>query len=349
MRPSAPLHLIFAIGILPLILGAMTYFVPVLTRSRTAEPQSLAPTLLALIAGSLVSFSLFYSFSIYPYAAITGLIAVIWQLIWIRGRKRAMLGNPHPGLLWYQLALGALLLGLVSILAGYFMPDHWAALRRFHLHVNILGFIGFTALGTLRVLLPTTGSYPDPQAGVWLLRQWPWLVGGTLLIAIGAAWYSPLALFGLIVWLIPMGQFLLPLITTHRLVIWQPHGATTPLACAVIGLLILLLSGGAHSLGWLSAPPTTQAFIPLFLLPLVTGASSHLLPLWMTQAQQRDRELQLRILLGRHSAGRSALFMLGGLLILAEQGWGLLLILVGLLHYIIRVVMAFFYKTPQKL
>lgn len=98
VRHSAPLHLIFAVGILPLILGAMSYFVPVLTRSRTAETLSLAPTLLALIAGSLVSFSLFYSFSLYPYAAITGLIAVIWQLSWIRGRKRAMLGHPHPGL-----------------------------------------------------------------------------------------------------------------------------------------------------------------------------------------------------------------------------------------------------------
>ncbi|MCW8904939.1 hypothetical protein, partial [Sedimenticola sp.] len=43
LRPSAPLHLIFALGIMPLIMGAMTYFVPVLTRTRAAEPLSLVP------------------------------------------------------------------------------------------------------------------------------------------------------------------------------------------------------------------------------------------------------------------------------------------------------------------
>lgn len=346
-RPSAPLHLIFALGIMPLILGAMTYFVPVLTRTRNASFLALAPALLALVAGGLVSFSLFYAFSVYPFAAVIGLMAVIWKISWIGQRKKEMLGKPHPGLLWYQLALGALLLGLTAILAGYFLPDHWTAIRRLHLHINTLGFIGFTALGTLRVLLPTTGHYADPQAGEWLIRQWPWLMSGTLLIAVGATWFTTLAFLGLICWLRPLVPLLKGLLITHRQAVWQTNGATTPLAGAVLGLLLLILSGGAHSLGWIAPSQTTLAFIPLFLLPLVTGAATHLLPLWITKAQQRDREQLLRIILGQYSIWRTVLFMLGGLFILLGHTAGLFFILVGLGHFILLVLKIFLTSNPM--
>lgn len=334
LRASAPLHLIFALGIMPLIMGAMTYFVPVLTRTRAAEPLSLVPPLLALGAGLLLSFSLFFSFSLYPLAAIVGLVAALWLSIWMQQRKRQTLGRPHPGLLWYQLALLALILGLLAILAGYLLPDQWIQLRRLHLHLNLLGFVGLTALGTLRVLLPTTGGYADPAAGPWLMRQWPWIAVGTLLVAAGAAWSATLALLGLLLWLPPLGQLLKSLLITHRPAIWLAHGATPPLAGAVLGLGIILLSGAAHGLGWLPPTRSTHAFIPLFLLPLVTGAATHLLPLWITAASDHSREQALRLRLGRYSAVRAALFVLGGLLLLGSQNWGVIPVLLALLHFL---------------
>ncbi|MCW8891255.1 MAG: hypothetical protein OQL20_11415, partial [Sedimenticola sp.] len=256
------------------------------------------------------------------------------------------LGTPHPGLFWYQLALIALMLGLISMLAGPLFPEQWAAIKRLHLHLNTLGFIGLTALGTVRVLLPTAGRYADPEAGIWLARQWPWLASGTLCIALGAAWLMPLALFGLLLWLRPLMLIVKGVVTTHRVAVWQSNGATTPLAGAVAGLLLLMLSGAAHSLGWLTPTQTTAAFIPLFLLPLVTGAATHLLPLWITKAGQRESEQQLRIILGQHSAWRTGLFLLGGILILSGQAWGLFFILLGLIHFVTLVIRVLFAKGP---
>jgi hypothetical protein len=345
LRPAPPLHLVFALGIMPLIMGAMTYFVPVLTRTRTAEPLALAPALLALGAGLLLSFSLFFSFSLYPFAALIGLVAAFWLSLWMQQRKRQTLGRPHPGLLWYQLALLALILGLLAILAGQLLPEYWSAFRRLHLHLNLLGFVGLTALGTLRVLLPTTGGYADPGAGTWLMRQWPWLAAGTLLVAAGSVGSAPLALLGLLLWLPPLGRLLHSLLITHRQAVWHLHGATVSLAGAVLGLLILLLSGALHALSPPAGAATTQAFIPLFLLPLVTGAATHLLPLWITGAADREREQALQARLGRYSALRAALFLSGGLLILAGQSWGLIPVLLGLLHFVLAVLIALFMKS----
>lgn len=339
LRPSAPLHLIFALGIMPLIMGAMTYFVPVLTRTRTAEPRALAPALLALAAGLLLSFSLFFSFSLYPLAALLGLVAAGWLSLWILQRKRQTLGRPHPGLLWYQLALLALIGGLLAILAAFFLPEQWGPLRRLHLHLNLLGFVGLTALGTLRVLLPTTGGYSDPDAGPWLMQQWPWMVAGTLLIAAGAAWSPAAALLGVLLWLLPLARLLKSLLVTHRSTVWRSHGAVTSLAGAVLGLLVILLSGAAHAEGWLPPTNTTHAFIPLFLLPLVSGAATHLLPLWLSTGN-KQREQSLRSRLGRYSAVRATLFLLGGLFILAGQGWGLVPVLLALAQFLVTVLLS---------
>ena len=344
-RPSAPLHLVFAIGIMPLIFGAMTYFVPVLTRTGAAAPGALLPALLALVTGLLVSFSLLVDFTLYPIAAATGLIATGWLGYWIQQRKRSMLGRPHPGLLWYELALLALFLGLLAILAGYFLPQQWPQLRRLHLHLNTLGFIGLTALGTLRVLLPTSGRYADPGAGPWLIQGWRWLAGGTLMIAVGAAWFPPLALLGVLLWLWPVGRFVHTLLFSFPRCVWQWHGATTPLATTTLGLLLLAFGGVAHALGWLPGDTTTQAFIPLFLLPLVSGAATHLLPLWISGPQDPAREQRLRTVLGRHAALRTLLFFCGGLLLLAGQPEGLLIILPALLHFLVAVGIVIFPRT----
>jgi hypothetical protein len=51
----------------------------------------------------------------------------------------------------------------VAIFAGLLWPAGYGALRLVHLHLNTLGFIGLTAIGTLHVLMPTVLGKPDPR------------------------------------------------------------------------------------------------------------------------------------------------------------------------------------------
>lgn len=337
LPPAAPLHMILALGIMPLILGAMTYFIPVLTRTGTPAAHTFLPPLAALIAGTLVALSLSLTYRLYPLAAALALSAIGGLLLWAQQRARATLGHPHPGLLWYQLALAALALGLAAITLAAFWPEQWLPLKRLHLHINTLGFVGLTALGTLRVLLPTVAGFPDPQAGPWLMQEWRWLVIGTLLIAVGTAWLPLLAEIGLLLWLIPLARLAHSLLLLHRKKIWHWHGAATPLATAVIGLLLCLVAGALHGHGLLPASQANQAFVMAFLLPLVTGAATHLLPLWLWQKEPQEKQQALRDRIGRLSGIRSIAFLLAGMLALMAQPWALLLSIAALLHFLFQL------------
>ena len=340
LPPLARLHLVFAVGILPLILGSITWFTPVLTRSGAPGPAAIGPPLLALSAGLLLVYAMAGRVSLYGPAAGLALAAALWLSWWLRGRARRCFGAPHPGLLWYRLALGALALGLASILLGTFWPAQWLPLRRLHLHLNLLGFIGLTALGTWRVLLPTVGGFADAGTTTWLRRQWPPLTAGALLIAIGAAWWPALSLAGLALWLLSLGRLLGDPMLRQRRTLLHWHGAAPALGLALLGLCILLLAAAGHALQLTAAAPLTTAFITLFLLPLVTGAASHLLPLWLfPQAPERQRELQRRI--GRFGGLRGLLFIGAGLLTLGGLGPGWLLAALGLGQFLLAVASAF--------
>jgi hypothetical protein len=335
LYPPATLHLVLALGIMPLILGAMTYFIPVLTRTGSPETRDLIPPLVGLAAGLLIALSFFLLYRLFPIAAGVGLIAVGWISWWAWQRAKSTLGRPHPGLLWYQLALGMLALGLIAIIIGAFWPEQWLALKRLHLHLNILGFVGLTALGTLRVLLPTVGSFQDPQTGPWLMKEWRWLLAGTLLIALGAAWLPLVSGVGLLLWLIPLihlGRDLLP----HRSSILAWHGAAPSLVAALVGLLTCLLAGGLHGYTDIAPRPTTDAFILAFLLPLVTGAATHLLPMWL-HSQSPEKQVPLKNRLGYLSGARGLLFLAAGLLTLVGLPWAFLLGVIALGHFFLKL------------
>ncbi len=333
---AARLHIILALGIMPLILAAMAYFIPVLTRTGKPEPQVLFLPVGALAAGLLATLSLSLNYSLYPAAIVIALPAVGGLLWWSRQRAKATLGRPHPGLLWYQLALGALVLGLLIIALAALWPAQWLPLRRLHLHLNTLGFVGLAALGTLRVLLPTAAGFPDPQAGVWLMREWRWLVAGTLLVAVGAAWSAILADIGLLLWLIALARLLQGLLRAHQGRLWQWHGAAVSLVMAVAGLALCLVGGALHGHGLLPGSQAGEAFVVAFLLPLVTGAATHLLPLWRlpTRPEQQQR---LRERLGHLGALRGLAFLTAGLLTLLSQPVAFWIAAAALLQFLIQL------------
>lgn len=312
-------HLVLSVGILPLILAVMIYFVPVLTRSRApAGLVRLAPAL-ALAAGAVPVLAFV---SVRPTAALleAGAAAAIAAAVatagWMARRAVRAIGAPHPCLYWYLAALACLVVALGAVLAMRLWPEQYLALRRLHLHLNTLGFIALTAVGTLQVLMPTVANRLDPAAAQRLRTDAGWAAGGALLVALGSAWLAPLGYAGALMWLGVLLRLGRAWWARYRGEMFARHGAAPSLAAALLGLVVLLVAGIAHGERWLLSTHAVPALLAAFLLPLVTGALSHLLPLWRRPAAAGAWHDAQRRQLQRWGAVRAVLFVAGGLLLL---------------------------------
>lgn len=341
--PALTLHLAFASGAMPLIFGAIIHFLPVLTRSATpARPIRMLPLLVqgAGIATPFGLAGLLPGWALHA-AATTVSGAAIVLLFWVTRRLRAAFGPPHPGARWYGASLLCLFLAVSLVPVWLALPELRPALRLFHLHLNTLGFIGLAALGTLPVLLPTMLGLQERGASTRLLRDLPLAVAGAVLIAAGAATTY---------WLALIGALLLGWVAVGNLRAWGrafglqtivSAGGTASLAAATVGLLLLLLSGIGHAAGWVPARPALAAFVVLFLLPLVTGALSHLLPVWRCPGADTPQRRDMAQLLARGGQWRALLFMAGGLLLAFDVFVGIFPALLGLALFAAVLLMAF--------
>ncbi len=339
-RPALT-HVALGLGILPLILAAMSHFVPVLTRSRATLPHTLSLVpLLAWLAAVLLIGSLSGDLpgpAPRHLAFLLAFSATAALLVWIELRRRHTVGQPHPGLYWYVAALLCLGLALLAVPLMNVWPAHYRALRLLHLHLNLLGFVGLTALGTLQVLLPTTLTQPDPQAAQRLRpgADLKFALAGTLLIALGAA-IAPLpSLPGVALYLIPPLRMLLHWQRRYARRLWSGSAAATTLTLAALGLIGLLLLACGHAAGLLDAGLLLPAFLLAFLLPLVSGTVSQLLPVWLRPGPQRAWHEEVRASLGQWAAMRSALMVAGGWLLALDQSAGLGLAAAGILLLIL--------------
>lgn len=319
VTPPALAHLVFAVGIVPLIFAAMIHFVPVLTR--TGDPGRWAGRLprLAQVAGLLAVLAMQ---GVVPrwllhLAVLCDLILAAALLNWIAGRARLSLGSPHPGWRWYGAALGCLMLALLSVLLISVWPAYWRALRAFHLHLNTVGLVGLAALGTLPVLLPTTLGKPDPEAAGWLHRRlWP-VAGGALIVATGAAVVWPFGVPGAALVLVTALGLLGHWVRRFGLSALLADGAATPLLAAVCGLMLSLGVGVAHGASLMPAWPTLLVWGAGFLLPLVSGAVSQLLPVWRWPGPATPERLLMRSRLVAGGRWRAVFFLASALFIVA--------------------------------
>ena len=334
---AAHIHLALAVGVMPLIFGAMIHFVPVLTRSAIAPVGVRLMPLLMLIAGLLAFFSFAATSRAYYLAAFLALATAVAFAAWIIRRATKTVGRPHPCLYWYLGAIACLILALAAVSAMALWPEQRLALKSLHLHLNTLGFIGLTAIATLQVLLPTVAGKPDPQAGTRLHRDLKWALGGTLLISFGAAWFKPLAYLGALLWLVPLARLGKAWLTLYFREISQLHGASSSLAAALAGFIAALIFGALHAGGILGPTDTAHAFILAFLFPLVTGAVSQLLPIWARPGMQTAWHAQVRQRLGAGGGFRALLFLAGGILL--GLGWreGLALSVAALLAFLLQL------------
>lgn len=305
--PALWAHLVLALGVMTLITAAMQHFVPVLTRGRGAGPWLARLPLLMLAAGALAVavFAGLLDYFWIMVAAALALAGALAMVAWMLGMARRTLGRPHPGLAWYVAAMACLGAGLIAAVLLPLLPQWHAELRAFHLHINLYGFVGLTAVGTLQVLMPTAANQADPQVGQRLRSDLKWAVAGSVLLAAGQALYPPAAWLGGALWawvMVRMGGAWWRL---HRARLFALHGAEPVLAAALPGFACALAGTllGLDKLG-----PLTL-FLPGFLMPLVTGAAGQLAPVWIEPGRSAARHAQGRARLTRWNGARALLFL----------------------------------------
>lgn len=344
-------HLVFAIGVLPLIFAAMLHFVPVLTRSGAASrwiarlplAAQFAGVLLVLALGGAVPRELIY------LAAGIDLALALLLMAWMQRRARRAVGAVHPGWLWYFAALALLVVALAAIVLPALIPQAYPALRSAHLHINTLGFIGLAAFGTLPVLLPTTLAQPDPQArerlgGVplVLLASGALLVGAAAMLGQCAAG-TVLAIAGSLCLAWPVVALIRQWLRRFGRVALLSEPATASLTFAAAGFVLLLAAGALHAFRVLDAQATIGAFVALFLLPLVSGALTQLLPVWRHAGPDSAERRRLRAGLGRWTLARVGAWQTGGVLIISGYSTaGVKCVLLGLALWVSALLAAAF-------
>jgi hypothetical protein len=344
--PAPTFHIAFAVGAMPLVFGAIIHFVPVLTRSAGAgaavrnlplAAQSAGIVAVLGLAGSLPAWSLHLAATVTAGAALA-------LAAWIVGRLRATLGQPHPGARWYVAALAALLVAVSLVPLWMGRPELRSALRLVHLHLNTLGFIGLAALGTLPVLLPTALAWlgrPDATANTRLDRDLALAVAGAALVAVGAATEWPLAAAGALLLAVVALRHLAAWLGIYGLRALVGDGAAAPLAAATLGFALLLAHGVAHGAGYMVARPAIAAFAAGFLLPLVSGALTQLLPVWRYPGPDSPQRREMRRLLASGGWVRGLLFFAAGALLAFERNAGYALLAVGLGAFAGALIRAF--------
>ena len=236
--------------------------------------------------------------------------------------------------------------GLALVPAMDYWPQWRLALRLLHVHFNLLGFVGLTAIGTLQVLLPTVLSGPDVEATQRLRTDLPWAVGGVLATSLGAAFWWPLSLAGAamlfcVVWHLGSAWY-----SRYGLLTLLADGAAAALVAALFGFVLFLLIGVAHAFGLLSGHDAVPGFMAAFLLPLVSGALSQLLPVWRFPGKATPVRARMRDLLASGGLVRALFFIASGFLLALGYEEGFWLAAVGLLHFGGVLVRVYFFSAP---
>ncbi len=316
-------HMALVGGVAQMIFGAMLTFIPPLLMVPFEEKKSRAMQYVLLNGGALGLLAGFgtANFTLIGFSgAAVGLVFLILFSDVVAMVRRSV---QRTGLnLWfYGLAVLALFggIGLAELIAfGAFQPDAMNLARLAHLHLNLMGFVTLTIIGTMHNLFPTVASsrlFSDRlaiAAFVTLPLGIAALVGGFIFAEPLFQMIAGFVLLGgalcygwniLRTWLAAETRYSLPIL--HLL-------------CAT-GWLVLTMAGGIF-LSWNSRTdppefPTGTAHLMGyshmalvgFILQTIMGALSHLLPVILTLNRvksQKKRRPYLDTLTGMIEQGK---------------------------------------------
>jgi nitrite reductase (NO-forming) len=214
---------------------------------------------------------------------------------------------------YYLAASSALLVGVPLGAVMLAADGDRSRLVLVHAHVNLLGWVGLTVIGTLVTLWPTTlrtrmaeGAAAAASAGLTPA------VAGLVLLAVGlAAWWPMIAVAGLVLYAAAAGYILWPALGPARQ--RPPASFATWSIAASVGWLGVALIRDAWTLLHASTPEAAAAAFSELLIPLLAGfvaqvligALSYLLPMALGGGPAAVRERAAR--LDRHWPQRVAM------------------------------------------
>jgi len=139
-------------------------------------------------------------------------------------------------------------------------------------------------------------------------------------------------------WAVPLVRLGSSWLRLYRAEILALHGAAPQLAAALAGLAVSLVVGAAAPMARPTEP--ALAFVVGFMLPLVSGSATQLLPVWLRPGVQSGWHARLRDSLGRYGGVRAVLFCLGGIVAGMGREWGLLLGAATLIWFLLQASVA---------
>lgn len=271
--------------------------------------------------------------------------AVVLHLRWLVTRLRTALPSRFTITVHYYAAAATAL--LTGIPAGAWMlvtdDSFRPRLVLFHAHVNLLGWIMLTVLGTLLTFWPTVlRTKMDPQAVAAARTALPTAITGLVAVSIGVlAGWPPVAATGIAVFAVAVVLALLPAARTARN--RPPESFAAWSIAAGAGWLLAALALDAHTLAT-GSDNLAKVLVPLLagaVGQVLLGALAYLLPMVLGGGPSLARERHAA--LDRHWPQRIA--MTNGALLAFQLPVGSyarittsVLLLVALLQFLVPAV-----------
>lgn len=298
-----------------LLLGAATnaiitwsdHFVSALlwARSQDRTRQMIVITLLNLgIVGVLFSVSLHIQWLVFTTAGSIGGV-ILYYLSGIASLIKKSLNKKFKGVIaFYQFAGLMILIGVIlgAVDASRSDEDLWQSrITLAHLHANLLGWVGLTIIGTLVTLWPTvlrTQMRPDAISRAKLGLKF--LVVGVLASILGSLVDQPwllsasivVYLFGAVIALLP-SALLLRRRMPDRSSSWLMLTGTMGLSILLIGDACLALTQRDPERILSSLESHLLLVFTLWLLPILLGALTYLLPVVLGRGPLSSRKLEV--------------------------------------------------------
>ena len=277
--------------------------------------------------------------------------AICAHLHWLRSRLRAALPAPYTVTVHYYLAAAAALLSGIPVGAWMLVADTASRPRLvlFHAHINLLGWVTLTVLGTVLTLWPTVlRTRMADGAREAASTALPVAGAGLAVLSIGVlAWWPVVAAGGLGLVAVAVVVVLRPAIRAARhkppasFAAWSMAGAALWLLVALTVDATALLRAGSPAA---AAAAFGDVLVPLlagFAAQMLLGALSYLLPVALGGGPAAVREADAA--LDRHGPQRVVMANVGLAVFLLPVGPYVrittsMLVLVALVQFLIPAV-----------